>query len=116
MGTEDPVLIRRIDAEKRKLSHLEGRKKSQGVRNFNRWLVETAPQRDRFIARTIAQTLEQGEEGILDIGFKHDVQAYLPKGIYTYTPEIILSHVTEEDLRLIGAWEHYLRHFRYNKH
>lgn len=114
MGTEDPELIERLEKEKRDLSWLVGRKKDQGERNFKKRLLDTIPQRDRFIAKNIAQTLGLGEEGILLIGYKHNVQAYLPKGIITHTPEVIISHVTEADLRMIDAWDHYQRHLGYN--
>jgi len=38
-------------------------------------------ERDKFIARTIAETLQEGETGVLFMGSYHDVLPYLPEDI-----------------------------------
>ena len=43
-----------------------------------KWLLI---QRDRFIARRIAQTLQEGETGVLFAGITHRIDKYLPKDI-----------------------------------
>jgi len=81
-GSEDPKLllkeyryIKAITDEpdpKRKL------KKARWLQWPRSWLLT---QRDRFMARRIAQTLNEGETGVLFAGITHRIDKHLPKDI-----------------------------------
>ena len=53
-------------------------KKARWLHWPRKWLLT---QRDRFIARRIAQTLKAGETGVLFAGITHRIDKYLPKDI-----------------------------------
>ena len=53
-------------------------RKAWWLRWPRKWLLT---QRDRFMARRIAQTLQDGETGILFAGMTHRIDKYLPKDI-----------------------------------
>jgi len=55
-------------------------------------------ERDRFIARTIDETLKQGETAVLFIGAYHNVHLYLPRDItveYLKEPERVKAYFEE---------------------
>lgn len=53
-------------------------KKAKWLQWPRSWLLT---QRDRFMARRIAQTLKEGETGVLFAGITHRIDKYLPKDI-----------------------------------
>ena len=53
-------------------------KKAQWLQWPRKWLLT---QRDRFMARRIAQTLKDGETGVLFAGITHRIDKHLPKDI-----------------------------------
>jgi len=53
-------------------------RKARWLRWPRKWLLT---QRDRFMARRIAQTLKDGETGVLFAGITHRIDKYLPKDI-----------------------------------
>ena len=74
--TEDPSLL----LEELKLARQEAGAQgpSQELKARRARLLE---ERDRFISRTIAETLKEGETAVLFIGAYHDVLPYLPEDI-----------------------------------
>ena len=74
--TEDPSLLLEELRLARQEAGAEG--PSQELKARRARLLE---ERDRFIARTIAETLKEGETAVLFIGAYHDVLPYLPEDI-----------------------------------
>lgn len=70
------------------------------TRGNKKEIVKLRGPRDRYIAKRIAKTLENGEIGILIVGASHDVEDYLPKDIkilYLRRPEEFLAKLLEKE-------------------
>ena len=72
--TEDPALLLEELRLARQEASAEGPSQEDTARRAR--LLE---ERDRFIARTIAETLKEGETAVLFIGAYHDVRPHLPE-------------------------------------
>jgi hypothetical protein len=82
MGTESPELLKREYAHLKRIAEApteaEGEEAKRGYRAES---AEILKERDTFIARRIAETLEEGEVGLLFLGMMHEVDRLLPEGI-----------------------------------
>ena len=81
-GSEDAKLLlkeyRYIKAITDEPDQKQKLRKARWLRWPRSWLLT---QRDRFMARRIAQTLKDGETGVLFAGITHRIDKYLPKDI-----------------------------------
>ena len=81
-GSEDAKLLlkeyRYIKAITDEPDQKQKLRKARWLRWPRKWLLT---QRDRFMARRIAQTLKDGETGVLFAGITHRIDKYLPKDI-----------------------------------
>ncbi|MFQ5945664.1 MAG: hypothetical protein ACE5NC_05360 [Anaerolineae bacterium] len=82
-GTEDPQLLleeyRVLKTTAAALGQAEEREAA--IRDYEEESRRLLEQRDRFIGRRIAETLKEGETGLLFIGALHRVDQTLPKDI-----------------------------------
>lgn len=82
MGTESPELLTREYAHIKRIA--EARTDAEREEARRRYAAESAQllkERDAFIARRIAETLEEGEVGLLFLGMMHEVDRLLPEEI-----------------------------------
>jgi len=78
-GTEDPnLLIEEVTCLKEASAHLED-PKTKG--KYQRLAGSLLQKRDSYMGRRIDQTLQEGETGLLFIGFSHRVNEKLPKEV-----------------------------------
>ena len=78
--TEDPALL--LQERQNLLRALQEGKEEAGIRDlYRRQRDRLMEERDRFIAKTINETLREGEIGVLFLGAQHDVRAYLAPDI-----------------------------------
>ncbi|MBI2829300.1 MAG: hypothetical protein HYX77_08535, partial [Acidobacteria bacterium] len=82
MGTESPELLTR------EYAHIKGiaaartdADREEARRRYAAESAEILEKRDAFIARRIAETLEEGEVGLLFLGMVHEVDRLLPEEI-----------------------------------
>jgi hypothetical protein len=81
VGTESPeLLLREYRLVRSQLAGHPGESATE-TDGADRDTQTTLRERDRFIARRIAETLAEEETGILFVGFAHDVHRYLSDGI-----------------------------------
>lgn len=82
MGTESPeLLIREYTHIKRIAEARTDAEREEAKRRYAAESPEILKQRDSFIAQRIAETLEEGEVGLLLLGMVHEVDRLLPEGI-----------------------------------
>lgn len=82
MGTESPELLTREYAHiKRVAEALTDADREEARQKYGAEGAEILEERDAFIARRIAETLEEGEVGLLFLGMLHEVDRLLPGGI-----------------------------------
>lgn len=82
MGTESPeLLIREYTHIKRIADAKTDAEREEARRRYAAESAEILKERDTFIARRIAETLEEGEVGLLFLGMQHEVDRLLPGGI-----------------------------------
>ena len=82
MGTESPeLLIREYTHIKRIADAKTDAEREEARRRYAAESAEILKARDTFIARRIAETLEEGEVGLLFLGMQHEVDRLLPGGI-----------------------------------
>ena len=82
MGTESPeLLIREYTHIKRITEAQTDAERDKAKRSYAAESAEILKQRDAFIARRIAETLEEGEVGLLFLGMVHEVDRLLPEEI-----------------------------------
>lgn len=82
MGTESPELLSREYAHIRRIAEAGTEAEREEARRG--YAAESAAilgARDAFIARRIAETLEEGEVGVLFLGMMHEVDRLLPDTI-----------------------------------
>jgi hypothetical protein len=78
-GTEDPnLLIEEYTSLKEASGHPEDPK---AKRKYQRLAGTLLQKRDAYMGRRIDQTLQEGETGLLFIGFSHRVNEKLPKEV-----------------------------------
>jgi hypothetical protein len=82
MGTESPeLLIREYTHIKRIADAKTDAEREEARRRYAAESAEILKERDTFIARRIAETLEEGEVGLLFLGMQHEVDRLLREGI-----------------------------------
>ena len=82
MGTESPeLLIREYSHIKQLAEATTDAEREEAKRSYAAESAEILKQRDAFIARRIAETLEEGEVGLLFLGMMHEVDRLLPEEI-----------------------------------
>lgn len=82
MGTESPeLLIREYTHIKWIADAKTDAEREEARRRYAAESAEILKERDTFIARRIAETLEEGEVGLLFLGMQHEVDRLLPGGI-----------------------------------
>jgi hypothetical protein len=82
MGTESPeLLIREYTHIKRIAEAQTDAEREEARQRYAAESAEILKQRDAFIARRIAETLEGGEVGLLFLGMLHEVDRLLPEEI-----------------------------------
>lgn len=82
MGTESPeLLIREYTHIQRIADAKTDAEREDAERSYATESAEILKARDTFIARRIAETLEEGEVGLLFLGMQHEVDRLLPGGI-----------------------------------
>ncbi|MBI1953435.1 MAG: hypothetical protein HYS41_04850 [Candidatus Omnitrophica bacterium] len=79
IGTESPQLLVKEYRQIKEAAEEGNRPKPFWERLRSRWQAQQLLlRRDRFIARRIAETLREGETGLLFMGIQHGVDRYLP--------------------------------------
>lgn len=82
MGTESPeLLLEEYELARQVLISLESHQGSASARNQQERGKSLLEQRDRYIARRIAETLQPAETGLLFLGALHSFAAFLPQDI-----------------------------------
>lgn len=82
MATESPELLFREYAHIQRIAEAQAEgEREEAKRRYAAESAEILRARDAFIARRIAETLEEGEVGILFLGMMHEVDRLLPEGI-----------------------------------
>lgn len=82
MGTESPELLIREYAHIKRIAEAPFEaEREEAKRRYAAESQEILKERDTFIARRIAETLEEGEVGLLFLGMLHEVDRLLPEGI-----------------------------------
>jgi len=82
MGTESPELLTREYAHIKRIADAEtDAEREEAMRRYAAESPEILKERDAFIARRIADTLEDGEVGLLFLGMMHEVDRLLPEAI-----------------------------------
>lgn len=93
--TEDASLL----MEELRLAHAESEAASiQNPESLSFSKARLLDERDKFIARTIDETLKEGEKGVLFIGAYHKVHLYFPRDImvkYLKEPEKVKAYFEE---------------------
>lgn len=82
VGTESPELLRRERTSNLRIAQAETEtEKEEAKRCYEAESAEILGLRDAFIAHRIAETLKEGEVGILFLGLLHQVDRLLPQEI-----------------------------------
>ncbi len=82
MGTESPELLLREYAHIQRIAETQAEaEREEAKRRYAAVSAEILQARDAFIARRIAETLQDGEVGLLFLGMMHEVDRLLPEGI-----------------------------------
>jgi len=82
MGTESPELLTREYTHLKRIGEAPtDAEREQAQRQYAAEGTEILKERDAFIARRIAETLREGEVGLLFLGMLHEVDRLLPEGI-----------------------------------
>ena len=82
MGTESPELLTREYTHIKRITEAPtDAEREAAKRSYAAESGEILKARDTFIARRIAETLEEGEVGLLFLGMLHEVDRLLPEGI-----------------------------------
>jgi hypothetical protein len=82
MGTESPELLTREYAHVKRIAEARNdAERGEARRGYAAESAEILKERDAFIARRIAETLEEGEVGLLFLGMMHEVDRLLPEEI-----------------------------------
>ena len=82
IGTESPELLLREYAHIKQIAEAQtDAEREEATRSYATERAEILRARDAFIARRIAETLEEGEVGLLFLGMMHEVDRLLPEGI-----------------------------------
>jgi hypothetical protein len=82
MGTESPELLTREYAHIKRIADAKtDAEREEAMQGYAAEGAEILKERDAFIARRIAGTLEDGEVGLLFLGMMHEVDRLLPEGI-----------------------------------
>jgi len=82
MGTESPELLIREYTHVKRIAEAESDAEREAARqSYAAESAEILKERDAFIAGRIAETLEEGEVGLLFLGMLHEVDRLLPEGI-----------------------------------
>jgi hypothetical protein len=82
MGTESPELLTREYIHIKRVAEAKtDAEQEEARRRYAAESAEILTARDTFIARRIAETLEEGEVGLLLLGMLHEVDRLLPKEI-----------------------------------
>lgn len=80
--TEDPSLLKEEYEYITRITHSQSvAEKTDASVEYKLRKDQLTEERDKFIAKTIYETLEEGEMGALFIGSYHDIFPYLPKDI-----------------------------------
>lgn len=82
MGTESPELLSREYTHIKRIADAKtDAEREEARRRYAAESAEILKERDTFIARRIAETLEEGEVGLLFLGMQHEVDRLLREGI-----------------------------------
>ena len=82
MGTESPELLTREYAHIKRITEATtDAEREEAKRRYAAESGRILKERDTFIARRIAETLEEGEVGLLFLGMLHEVDRLLPEAI-----------------------------------
>ena len=82
MGTESPALLRREYTYIERIAQAETEtEREEAKRSYEAESAEILGARDAFIAKRIAETLKEGEVGIIFLGLLHQVDRLLPEDI-----------------------------------
>ena len=82
MGTESPELLMQEYTHITRIAETQtDAERQEATRSYAIESAEILRARDAFIARQIAETLEEGEVGLLFLGMMHEVDRLLPEGI-----------------------------------
>lgn len=82
MGTESPELLTREYAHIKRIADAKtDAEREEAMRSYAAESSEILKERDAFIAQRIAETLEEGEVGLLFLGMMHEVDRLLPEAI-----------------------------------
>ena len=98
--TENPVLLKEeYEIVKSIITAKTGPARESLSKKYKHRLYELTIERDRFIAQRIAESLKDGELGIIFIGATHDVVKYLPPDIdlcvCNFKPDDITAWLTQ---------------------
>jgi len=82
IGTESPELLLQEDARVKQIAEAQtDAEREEAKRSYAAESAKILKARDAFIAQRIAETLEEGEVGLLFLGMMHEVDRLLPEGI-----------------------------------
>ncbi|MBI4607888.1 MAG: hypothetical protein HY726_02625 [Candidatus Rokubacteria bacterium] len=82
MGTESPDLLSREYTHIKRIAEAPtDAEREEATRRYAAESAEILKERDAFIARRIAETLQEGEVGLVFLGMLHEVDRLLPEGI-----------------------------------
>lgn len=82
MGTESPELLTQEYTHITRIAETQtDAEREEATRSYATESAEILRARDAFIARRIAETLEEGEVGLLFLGMMHEVDRLLPEEI-----------------------------------
>ncbi|MBI5379089.1 MAG: hypothetical protein HZA23_02910 [Nitrospirae bacterium] len=82
MGTESPELLKREYAHIARIAEaMTDADQEKAEQSYAAESAEILKARDAFIAQRIAETLKEGEVGLLFLGMMHELDQLLPKGI-----------------------------------
>ncbi len=95
--TENPVLLKEeYDIVKSIITAKTGQERELQSEKHKKRLYDLTIERDRYIAHRIAESLKEGELGILFIGATHEVRSYIPPDI-----DVFICNFVKED---VIAW------------
>lgn len=78
-GTEDwPLLLKEQRYAQMLVQAPQGPEQAPWLEQYRQASVKLLQERDQFIANRIADTLQEGETGLLFLGLLHDVRPWLP--------------------------------------
>lgn len=82
MGTESPELLMREYAHVKQIAEVQAdAEREEAKRSYAAESAEILKARDIFIAKRIAESLEEGGVGLLFLGMMHEVDRLLPENI-----------------------------------